>query len=115
MKGNLANSQARGQLIGAFAMGLGMALMEEIILEEGRVTTTTLGEYKLPTISDVPSLRVELLESDSGSGPFGARSIGELANPAISAAIANAVHDAVGARITSLPLTAEKVFRALGR
>ncbi len=102
-----------GQLVGGFAMGLGQALMEEVAIEEGRVTTTTLGEYKLPTIADVPPLRVVLLETAPGTGPFGARSAGELSNPAVGPAIANAVQDAAGVRIASLPITAEKVFRAL--
>jgi CO/xanthine dehydrogenase Mo-binding subunit len=102
-----------GQLVGAFAYGLGQALYEEMRLDEGVVTNPNLSDYKLPTIADVPAVRVILLTEEKGPGPFGAKSAGELANPGIAPAIANAVHDAVGARITSLPLTAEKILAAL--
>jgi CO/xanthine dehydrogenase Mo-binding subunit len=64
-------------------------------------------------MADVPKLRVVLLPDSVGGGPHGAKSAGELANVSIAAAIANAVHDAVGVRVTSLPITAEKVFDAL--
>ena len=106
---------ARGQLVGGFAFGLGQALTEELAVEDGRVVTTNLGDYKLPSIVDVPELRIVLVESEAGPGPFGARSVGELANPAVAPAIANAVASASGARVRSLPLTAEKVHAALAR
>ncbi len=103
----------RGQLEGGFAFGLGQAVMEELVVEDGRVATPNLGDYKLPTIADVPAPRVVLLTDAPGPGPFGAKSVGELANPGVGPAIANAIHDAVGARVHSLPLSAEKVLRAL--
>ena len=106
---------ARGQLVGGFAFGLGQALMEELVVEDGRVTTTNLGDYKLPSIADVPALRVVLLESEPGPGPFGARSAGELANPAVAPAIANAIARACGVRIRTLPMTAEKIRAGLER
>jgi CO/xanthine dehydrogenase Mo-binding subunit len=99
----------RGQLEGGFVFGLGQAVMEELRLEDGRVTTTNLGDYKIPTIADAPPLRLVLITDAPGPGPFGAKSVGELANPAVGAAIANAVDAAVGARVMSLPITAEKV------
>jgi CO/xanthine dehydrogenase Mo-binding subunit len=102
----------RGQLEGGFVFGLGQAVMEELRLDDGRVTTTNFGDYKIPTIADAPPLRLVLITDAPGPGPFGAKSVGELANPAVSAAIANAVDAAVGARVMSLPITAEKV-RAL--
>jgi CO/xanthine dehydrogenase Mo-binding subunit len=103
----------RGQLEGGFAFGLGQTLMEELVIEDGRVTTTNFGDYKIPTIADVPPLRIVLLTEAKGPGPFGAKSVGELANPGIGPAVANAVADAVGARVFSLPITAEKVWNAL--
>ena len=103
----------RGQLEGGFAFGLGQTLMEELRVEDGRVTTTNLGDYKIPTIADVPALRIVLLTDAKGPGPFGAKSVGELANPGIGPAVANAIHDAVGVRVTSLPISAEKVLDAL--
>jgi CO/xanthine dehydrogenase Mo-binding subunit len=99
----------RGQLEGGFVFGLGQAVMEELRLEDGRVTTTNLGDYKIPTIADAPPLRLVLITDAPGPGPFGAKSVGELANPAVGAAIANAIDAAVGARVMSLPITAEKV------
>ena len=61
------------------------------------------------------SLQVELITGDPGPGPFGAKSVGELANPAVGAAVANAVQDAVGVRVWSLPITAEKIWAELTR
>jgi len=104
-----------GQLVGAYVYGLGQALYEEMRLDEGVVTNPNLGDYKLPTIADLPPIRVILITADKGSGPFGAKSVGELSNPGIAPAIANAVHDAVGARIMSLPITAEKVLAGLAQ
>ena len=103
----------RGQLEGGFIFGLGQAAMEELRVEDGRVVTANLGDYKLPTIADVPPLRIELVTDHSGPGPFGAKSAGELANPAVGAAVANAIQDACGARVMSLPVTAEKIWAEL--
>jgi CO/xanthine dehydrogenase Mo-binding subunit len=89
--------------------------MEELAVDEaGKVTTLSLGEYKLPTSMDVPPLRTVLLRTAVGPGPFGAKAVGEVTNSGVAPAIANAVHDAVGVRIFELPITAEKVLRALG-
>jgi CO/xanthine dehydrogenase Mo-binding subunit len=105
----------RGQLEGGFVYGLGMALTEDLALEDGRVRAANLGDYKLPTIADVPPLRIVHLSDGHGAGPYGARSAGELVNPGVPAAVANAVQDASGARIHTLPVTAERVWTALGR
>ena len=103
----------RGQLEGGFVYGLGMALSEDLFLEDGRVRAANLGDYKLPTIADVPPLRIIHLSDHRGVGPYGARSSGELVNPGVPAAVANAVHDASGARVHTLPITAERVWTAL--
>lgn len=103
----------RGQLEGGFVYGLGMALTEDLFLEDGRVRASNLGDYKLPTIADVPPLRIIHLSDHHGVGPYGARSSGELVNPGVPAAVANAVHDACGARVHTLPITAERVWTAL--
>ncbi len=105
----------RGQLEGGFVYGLGETLMEELRVEDGRVTTVNLGDYKLPTIADTPPFRLVLLTEATGPGPFGAKSVGELANPGIGPAVANAIHAAAGVRITRLPITAENVFKELSR
>ena len=103
----------RGQIEGGFVFGLGQTLMEELRIVDGRVATTNLGDYKIPTVSDVPPLRIELLTTDAGPGPFGAKSVGELANAAVGPAIANAIADAIGARVHRLPIDAEAVRAAM--
>jgi CO/xanthine dehydrogenase Mo-binding subunit len=105
----------RGQLEGGFVYGLGMALTEDLAIEDGRVRASNLGDYKLPTIADVPPLTIIHLSDHHGVGPYGARSSGELLNPGVPAAVANAVHDASGARVHTLPITAERVWTALRR
>ena len=103
----------QGQIDGAVIQGVGYALSEDLQLEEGRVTTVTFGDYKVPCIQDIPRLDTVLLESDLGPGPFNARGIGENPCGSVAPAIANAVADAVGVRIKHLPITAEKVFQSL--
>jgi CO/xanthine dehydrogenase Mo-binding subunit len=113
--GTIINPVAHdGQLRGGFGFGLGAALMEELAIADGRVLTPNLSEYKLPTQMDMPPYRVVYVES-VGPGPFGAKMAGELSNCAVAPAIANAVAEATGARITDLPLSSEAVLRALGR
>jgi CO/xanthine dehydrogenase Mo-binding subunit len=103
----------QGQIDGGAMTGVGLALTEEIGMEDGQVTTLNLGEYKLPTIAEMPELRTVLVTSGGGLGPYEAAAIGELANNSPPAAVANAVADAVGARLFELPVTAERVYRAL--
>ena len=112
--GQIINPVAhQGQLEGAFVYGLGNAVMEEMREADGRLVTPNLNEYKLPTQMDVPPLRTLLVRTDVGPGPFGAKAAGEITNSGVAAAVANAVYDAVGVRITTLPVTAERVFAAL--
>jgi CO/xanthine dehydrogenase Mo-binding subunit len=95
-------------------MGLGYGTLEDLAVDEsGRVVTTNLGEYKIPNIRDIPELKTAIIQSPTGSGPYNSMSIGETALIPTAAAIANAVEDAVGVRITSLPITAEKVLKAI--
>ena len=103
----------QGQIEGGLVQGIGMATMEELRIEEGRVLTTNLGDYKVPTIADVPELVTKLVHSNAGPGPYGAKAIGEMSNNSPIAAIANAVADAVGSRVFELPITSDHVFRAL--
>jgi CO/xanthine dehydrogenase Mo-binding subunit len=103
----------QGQIDGCVVQGIGLALMEEVGLEEGRVTTQNLGEYKLPTIRDIPELVTINVRADSGPGPFNANGIGETPHVPTAAAIANAVADAIGAPIRELPITADRVLDAI--
>lgn len=104
----------QGQIDGAVVMGLGYGVIENLAYDEsGKVLAANLGEYKIPNIKDIPPLRTTILASDFGSGPYHSMSIGETALIPTAAAIANAVEDAVGVRIKSLPITAEKILHAL--
>jgi len=102
----------QGQINGGFVTGLGLALTEELVQQEGRIINGHLGDYKLPTTLDVPPLETVLVSSGGGAGPYDAKAIGELANNATAAAIANAVADATGVRVYELPITAERLFKA---
>jgi CO/xanthine dehydrogenase Mo-binding subunit len=103
----------QGQIDGGMIQGLGYALMEELRIEDGQISTLSLGDYKIPTIPDIPELVTVLLDPGPGLAPYQSKGIGESSNIPVAAAIANAVADAVGVRITDLPITAEKVFAAL--
>jgi CO/xanthine dehydrogenase Mo-binding subunit len=103
----------QGQIEGGLVQGLGFALMEEMQTEDGRVSTVSLGDVKLPTIQDIPPLTTVILQDPVGPGPFNAKAIGEGSISAVAPAVANAVADACGARIRDLPITAEKVYAAL--
>ncbi len=113
--GRAINPQSvEGQIQGGAVMGLGYGLMEEVLLEEGVNLTTSFAAYLIPSALDVPDVRPLVLESGEGLGPFGARGIGEPPIGPPAAAIANALEDATGVRVTTLPLTSERVARALG-
>jgi CO/xanthine dehydrogenase Mo-binding subunit len=103
----------QGQIDGEAIMAIGSGLMEELIQDHGKITTTHLGEYKIPNIVDIPKLKTVLVKGKNGPGPYEAKGIGEHANVSPPAAIANAVHDAVGVRLFDIPVTAEKVFQAI--
>jgi CO/xanthine dehydrogenase Mo-binding subunit len=103
------------QIDGGVGMGIGYALTEDLGIEEGKVSAAHMGDYKLPAMPDVGTSRTVLLPGGKGMGARNVKAIGELPNVPTAAAIANAVADAVGVRIDSLPVTAEKVLRALGQ
>lgn len=103
----------QGQIDGGVVTGLGLAVTEELVSEDGQILNGNLGDYKLPTISDLPIIETVLVHTADGTGPYEAKAIGELANNATAAAIANAVADATGCRLFELPITAERVYTAL--
>ncbi|MGP1673902.1 MAG: xanthine dehydrogenase family protein molybdopterin-binding subunit [Candidatus Limnocylindrales bacterium] len=112
--GTIINPVAHaGQIDGGFAFGVGAALMEELIVEDGVMAGLSLGETRLPTIRDVPALRQVLLPTTVGPGAFGAKMAGELSNAPVAPAIANAVADAIGIRPRDLPLTPERILAAI--
>lgn len=103
-----------GQMHGGAAQGLGWGLWEALRYDEnGVVLTTTFVDYALPTAQEVPPIETHIVEVPSPRGPFGARGVGEPPVVPGAAAVANAIRDAVGVRITELPITAERVWAAL--
>ena len=106
---------AEGQIEGGALYGLGYGMIEEVILDKGNTLTPSLAEYLIPTSVDAPDVKTIMVESGGGVGPFGAKGLGEPACVSVAAAFANAVADAIGVRIYDLPVTAEKIIRALGK
>lgn len=104
---------AAGQQEGAVAQGLGYAMTEHCLVEDGRPLNPNFSDYKIPCTLDMPPLKIDFAESYEPTGPFGAKGLGELGLDPTAAVISNAIHDACGVRIRELPITAEKVFFAL--
>ena len=102
------------QLSGASIMQLGFTMFERVDFDAGQVTNASLADYKIPGLHDVPPvIDNHAVDAETRGGPFGAKGVGESATFGVSPAIANAIEDAVGVRLTSLPLTPEVVYRAL--
>ncbi|HJW83313.1 MAG TPA: molybdopterin cofactor-binding domain-containing protein, partial [Anaerolineae bacterium] len=102
-----------GQIEGGAQMGLGYALTEELIVNEGRVLNPDFLDYRLFTDADMPELETIIVETEDPQGPFGAKGVGEMGGTPTAAAVANAIYDAVGVRLTALPMTPERVLKAL--
>ena len=103
-----------GQVQGGISMGVGFALQEEILFDAaGRQINPNLTNYIMPTSLDMPEIEVDIVDSYDPTGPFGAKGVGEPTSVPTAAAILNAIHNAVGVRITSLPATPEKVLAAI--
>ena len=105
-----------GQIQGGTVQGMGMALLEEIVYgPDGRVLNPSLLDYRMATCADVPTVEAQIVEVPSPTGPYGARIVGEPSIVPPGAAIANAIADATGVRLTEFPATPERVFWALRR
>jgi CO/xanthine dehydrogenase Mo-binding subunit len=103
-----------GQSAGGMHMGVGYALMEDFVQQQGVSRTRRLSEYAIPTVLDMPVEFVNVdVEVPDPTGPFGAKGLGETPTLPTAPAILNAIADATGARVTSLPASPEKVWRAL--
>jgi CO/xanthine dehydrogenase Mo-binding subunit len=102
-----------GQIYGAAAMGVGYALTERLILEKGEVMNPNFRDYKLLTAKDVIPVEPVIIESMDEAGPYGAKGIGEPGLVPSAPAIANAIYDAVGVRLKTLPMTPERILRAI--
>ena len=102
------------QLSGASLMQLGFSMFEKMHVDGGQITNASLADYKIPAIHDVPPVMENMtVDAVQDNGPFGAKGVGELATFGVSPAIANAIDDAIGVRLTELPMTAESVLRGL--
>jgi len=102
-----------GQIEGGVVMGQGYALTENLIVEAGAIRNPCFRDYKLVTAPEIPEIDVEFIETMDGEGPQGAKGVGEAPAICIAAAVANAIENATGVRITALPFTPENVYRAL--
>ena len=103
-----------GQIEGAFVQGLGYALFEEIVWNGAQIANPTLMDYKIPTFVEAPSeLYSIIVESNDPTGPYGAKSVGEIGINSVAAAITNAVNTGLGVRLRRLPLTPERVLQAM--
>jgi CO/xanthine dehydrogenase Mo-binding subunit len=105
-----------GQIEGGIGMGIGLSLYEEIVLKNGVVVNPNFMDYKLPKATEMPSnksVKTMTIEVPYGEGPFGAKGIGESTIVPIAPAIGNAIYNAVGIRIDSIPMSAEKIWRKI--
>jgi xanthine dehydrogenase molybdenum-binding subunit len=102
-----------GQMQGAVTQGIGWALMEGYVFEKGKVQNTSFLDYRLPTAADVPMIDTIIVEVNSTTGIYGLRHVGEPPLVGTLAALANAVHDAIGVRIKTLPMTPEVILKAI--
>ncbi len=112
--GNVMNPQLlEGQIEGAIVQGMGTALFEELMLKDGKVMNPSFVDYKIPTSDDMPEMIIKFIENPEETGPFGARGVAEPAMVPSAPAIANAIYDATGIRLNTMPMTAEKVLKAI--
>jgi CO/xanthine dehydrogenase Mo-binding subunit len=102
-----------GQIEGGLVQGMGYALIEDYYFKDGRVMNPNYTDYRIPTSLDIPDLKVLSVETQDPNGPYGAKSVGEMAMVPTAPAIANALYNAVGIRMTELPMTPERVLKAL--
>src|SRR5439155_1098013 len=104
VRAQLLAMAAEGQVHGGIHMGLGYALSERLVVEEGQIVTQSFMDYAVLKADDMPDIVVRLVESVDAEGPFGAKGLGESGVIPVAAAVANAVKDAIGVRFTELPI-----------
>ena len=100
-----------GQCKGAIVQGLGLGLTEKTQIGNGLIRTNNFTTYIIPTICDVPEIQVKPVEDAEKIGPFGAKGLGEIGIVPVGSAVANAIYDAIGTRLFTLPATPERIFR----
>ena len=104
-----------GQIQGGIMMGLGYALSEGLVFEDGRIMNANFADYKIPTIRDIPAATPIIVERNYASEPYGAKGVGEMSVFGIAPAVANAIARATGVRIKELPMSAEKLLEQLNK
>ena len=104
---------AEGQVQGGVAQGIGYALTEDLVLKDGRILNPNFTDYLIPSTMDVPEIKVSFVEAKDSRGPYGAKGLGEPCLMPAAAAVANAIRNATGVRMTELPMTSERVYKAL--
>ena len=109
-------TSARAQSEGGAVMGIGHALFEEVVYDDGQIQNADPFQYRLPVMTDMPELfHASMVENEDGPGPFGSKAMAQTSIITVAPAIGNAIYDAVGVRVRSLPITPEKVLRGLGK
>ena len=108
-------TQFKSQIYGGVVQGMGYALMEELVLEKGRILNPSFLDYYIPTAADIPKITPIIVEAPDEHGPFGAKGIGEPPIEPVAAAVGNAVYNAIGFPIREFPYTPERVQRAITR
>ncbi|UCG66034.1 MAG: molybdopterin-dependent oxidoreductase [Deltaproteobacteria bacterium] len=108
-------AHVEGQIIGGETMGIGYALTEGLIIEDGKIVNNNFTDYRMLRACDVPQIDAIIVESNEPTGPFGAKGIGESTMVGTAAAIANAIYDAIGVRMKELCITQEKILEAIHR
>ncbi len=104
-----------GQIQGGIMMGLGYALSEGLVFEDGRITNASFADYKIPTMRDIPAAKPIIVEKVYASEPYGAKGVGEMSVFGIAPAVANAIARVTGVRIKELPMSAEKLLEQLNK
>lgn len=102
-----------GQMDGGFAMGYGYAIFEDLNLKNGKIVNDRFTNYLIPTAMDMPELEKIIVEDPESTGPYGAKGIGEPVMTYVTPAILNAIYDATGVRMTEIPVTPERLLKAL--
>jgi putative selenate reductase molybdopterin-binding subunit len=106
--------QARGQLEGGIAQGIGTTLFERMVIDgSGAVVNPSFRNYRIPAFADIPRSEILLVETRDRYGPFGAKPLGEAPVIPVAPALGNALADATGIRFHSLPLSADRIFSRL--
>ncbi|MBI2184168.1 MAG: xanthine dehydrogenase family protein molybdopterin-binding subunit [Thaumarchaeota archaeon] len=106
---------ARGNVFGGISQGVGLTLMERLVIADGALVNPNLGDYKIPSFRDVPAIKTGFVETHDPLGPFGAKGLGDGVPSGVPGAIANAIYDAASVRIRDLPVTPEKLLAEMRR